>query len=344
MFLLGDVLDHHESIDIEYKEFCFKTNLFEYFSKNELRNMIKNGILLNGFNELIIDNIKKYIHYYISRYVSAFHNSKCSDTYKLFIGIDDFNEITGIPFNGNLLIYNTFFRKYMEDVLSNNVKNRCCVSVGLESFKNVIDEDILNDDYLGDILEEYDEQDKIYKELYNKYIKNKRLWIREMFIYKGKLEDLINNNDIKLEFVMYLEEKNLLHSFPEVLWRYHYIPSDSIKYVKKSPTHLIYWLIKFKDERVNQLMNRKPIEPQIPKILNIEYCLMTKMTLLRKRLVQKGVSYYTIVMTFKCNKFCNKVVSFRDPRTRMYRSLRRYICSIGNTPKCKDMCVPRHKI
>nr|QOI90526.1 hypothetical protein HWQ62_00391 [Pyramimonas orientalis virus] len=341
-FILGDVLDHHESIDIEYKEFCFKTNLFDYYSKQELRNMIKQSVLLRNFDELIIDNIQKYIHYYVPRYVSAFHNSKHSGEYKLFIGINDFNEITGIPFKGNLRMYNTFFTKYMEDVIRSNVSNKCCVSTQLETFKTVIDEDILNDDYLGEIMEQYDEQDKLYSIAYEKYVKDKKKWIKDMYFYKGKLQDVVNNNKIKLEFVKYLEKKNLLKMFPEVFWKYHTIPSDSIKHYKKSPIELLYWLIQFKDERVNHLMTLKPVEPMMPKILNIEYCLLTKMTSLRKRLVTNAnMSYYTILVTFKCTKECPNVVSFRDPRTRSERTLKRYICPLNHSPKCRDMCSPR---
>lgn len=342
MFLLGDVLEHHESLDVEYKEFCFKTNLFEYYSKNDLRSMIKDTVLLTGFNELIIENIKKYIEYYVPRYISAFHNSKHADEYNLFVGINDFNEITGIPFNGNLLMYNMFFNSYVENVMKSNVQERCCVSVKFETHKSTIDDDILNDDYLEDILDKYDEEDKVYRTAYSDYIIQRKEWIKQMYFYKGKLQDLMNNPNIKMEFVKYLEGKNLLKSFPEVFWKHHEIPSDSIKYVKKSPTHLIYWLIQFKDENVNYLMERKPVEPQIPKILNIEYCLLTKMTLLRKRMVRRGVSYFTILMTFKCNKSCCNMVSFKDPRTRMYRTLRRYICQVSDTPKCTDVCEPHY--
>jgi hypothetical protein len=341
MFLLGDVLDHHESIDIEYKEFCFKTNLFDFYTKHDLRNMIKNSVLLKDFNELIIDNIKKYIHYYVPRYASAFHNSKHAGEYKLFIGINDYNEITGIPFRGNLQMYNTFFSIYAKEVISLNVSNKCCVSTLFETFKTDIDEDILNDDYLGEIMEKYDRQDKLYTIAYEKYVKDKKHWVREIYFYKGKLQDVVNNPKIKLEFVKYLEDKNLLRMFPEVFWKYHTIPSDSIKYYKKSPIELLYWLIQFKDERVNYLMTLKPVEPPMPKILNIEYCLLTKMTSLRKRLVSNAnVSYYTILITFNCDKECSNLVSFRDPRTLSKRTLKRYICPLNDTPKCRDMCTP----
>lgn len=336
MFILGDIMEHHETINVEYKEFCFKSNLFEIYSRKELKEFITSCVLLKDFNELILTNIKKYIYVYVPRYVSSFHNSNYDNTYKLYIGINDHSEITGVPFNGDLLMFNAYFQDYINTLIKENVSDICCMSIKYETFKNKIDPDILSDDYLDTILSKYNDIESTYNTEYNQYIFEKKIWINKMYFFKGKLQDVINNDKIKLEFVRFLEKKNLLKSFPDVFQKNHEIDSDTVKFVKNDPTKLIYWLIQFKDEKVKDLMKQKPIEPIIPKILNIEYCLLTQMSSLRKRLTDNNVKYFTIVMTFKCNKDCEKKISYIDHRTKQSRTLTRYMCNHKKTPQCMD--------
>lgn len=336
MLILGDIMEHHETINVEYKEFCFKTNLFEIYSKKELKEFITSCVLLKDFNELILTNIKKYIYVYVPRYVSSFHNSNYDSTYKLYIGINDHSEITGVPFNGDLLMFNAYFQDYINTLIKENVSDICCMSIKYETFKNKIDPDILSDDYLDTILSKYNDIESTYNTEYNQYIFEKKIWINKMYFFKGKLQDVINNNDIKLEFIIFLEKKNLLKSFPEVYNNYHEIHSKTVKFMKNDPTKLVYWLIQFKDEKVKDLMKQKPIEPIIPKILNIEYCLLTQMSSLRKRLTDNKVKYFTILMTFNCNKTCKQNISYIDPRTKLSRTLTRYMCCYKKSPQCMD--------
>jgi hypothetical protein len=334
--ILGNVRKYGERINIEYKEFCFKTNLFDVYKKKDLRVMIQSGKVLNDFNDLIKKNIKKYIQSYVPRYASSFHNCKLNNEYKLYIGINDYNEVTGIPYNGNLKKYNSHLQDHVNYILNSRVDDKCCVSVSCEIKEVLIDEDILDDEYLESILGSYEEKKEQYDKEYSKYIIDKRKWILDIYKYKGKLQEVINNDEIKLEFVKYLEEKNLLKCFKEVFLKNHEIPSDSIKYVKKSPTEMVHWLIKFKDEKVKSLLDVKPKEPFIPKILNIEYCLLTKLSCLRKRFVKNGVRYYTILLRFKCCKNCKNIVSFKDEKTNQFRRIKRYMCSLKKTPQSYD--------
>lgn len=336
MFILGDIMDNHETINVEYKEFCFKTNLFEIYSKKELKEFITSCVLLKNFNELVLENIKKYIYVYVPRYVSSFHNSNYDDTYKLYIGINDHSEITGVPFKGNLLMYNAYFQHYIDTLIKEKVNDICCMSIKYETFKNKIDPDILSDDYLESVLSKYNKIETKYKAEYNQYIIDKKIWIDKMYFFKGKLQDVINNDTIKLEFIQFLEEKNLLKSFPEVYKNHHEIHSENVKFVKNDTTQLVYWLIQFKDKKLKDLIRLKPTEPIIPKIMNIEYCLLTQMSTLRKRLTNIKVNYFTILITFTCNKNCEKKVSYIDPRTKQSRTLTRYMCCHKKTPQCMD--------
>lgn len=334
--LLGDIMNHHEFVNVEYKEFCIKTNLYEEYTHKEMKEFITSSLWLTDFNELIIKNIKRYIYMYVPKYMSAFHNcnEKNSD-YHLFIGINDHSEITGIPFKGNLRMYTMYFKTCIDKAIKKCIPNRCCMSCDFTILKNGIDVDILNDN-INEVLLINETKQKQYKDAYAVYTEAKKKWINDILIYKGCLENLINNVTIKLDFVKFLESKNLLTSFPEVFKKKHVIPSKHVKNIKNNPTNLVHWLIKFKDEKVTLLQTQKPIEPILPKCINVYNSLLTQLSPLRKRLVDKGASYYTIMVTFVCSDNCSEEVWYKDKRTNDCRALKRVIGQSG-TPECIDI-------
>lgn len=171
---LGDILDICEDVNIEYKEFCFKMNIFEYFAKSTLRTIINTGKFSNNFNDILLKNILTYFRIYIPRYASAFHNTKSHGTYHFYIGINDTNEVTGIPFDGNLTKYKYFFQTYIQNVISNNISCVCCLNIDIKIKKLDTDSDIFDDEYLTELLQKYDAQDQKYNKDYNDYIQKKK--------------------------------------------------------------------------------------------------------------------------------------------------------------------------
>ena len=66
---IGEHVDSHESLENEYKEFCIKTNIFDYYTTEELNFIINTGILPSTFNNLILDNLQTYFDIYIPPYI-----------------------------------------------------------------------------------------------------------------------------------------------------------------------------------------------------------------------------------------------------------------------------------
>ena len=71
MVYLGEQLSHNESLEHEYKEFCLKLNVFNYYDYEELEKIIVNGKLPSDFNTIIDDNILHYFAFYVPRYASV---------------------------------------------------------------------------------------------------------------------------------------------------------------------------------------------------------------------------------------------------------------------------------
>ena len=336
--LLGDVLDS-EDMDTEYKEFCFKNNVYDIFSKRDIHDFVMTNRWLPNLNEAIIENLHKYFSFYVPKYMSAFHNSRKA-LCKLYIGVNDYGEITGIPFKGNLRIYSEYFKIFIESILEQSVSDKCCVKIGLDIIENDIDRDVLNDDYTKKLLAKYKKFHKSYKENYASFVKNKQKWIKELYLYKGRLHDLINNNDIKLDFAKFLENKNLLHSFPELHMKTINIPSECVKHYKNNPNELIYWIIQYKDEKIKKLLASKPREPLVPKILNIKYCLFTQLSALRRRLVKNPkVRYYTVVVNVQSSETCKHKIAYKDARNDQYRTVCRQSNNSTSSPECVECCV-----
>ena len=104
--LLGDVLDS-EDVHTECKEFCFKNNVYDIFSKRDIHDFVMTNRWLPNLNEAIIENLHKYFSFYVPKYMSAFHNSRKA-LCKLYIGVNDYGEITGIPFRKSANIFRVF--------------------------------------------------------------------------------------------------------------------------------------------------------------------------------------------------------------------------------------------
>ena len=101
--ILGDYIGFDESKLIEFKEFILKIDPTSFFENEDIKNMVCTGKVLPNFNDIIMHNLIHYFKFYLPKYISAFGNMRdSSESGNIYIGINDFGEITGIPFIGNL--------------------------------------------------------------------------------------------------------------------------------------------------------------------------------------------------------------------------------------------------
>lgn len=314
--ILGSFIDKEEDECTEYKEFCLKINVYSFYSLNEVTSIIRRNIFPSSFNEFILHNLRKYIEIYVPKYGCAFHNISKSGI--LRIGINDYKEITGIPFIGYLKQFNSDLQSYINEQIKKNVDNKCCLNIISEIHECDKDNDILDDINLKKILKKHDNEKIKYENAYKKYTNDKKKWISQIMKYKAKLQYMLDDPKQKKEFINFLKNENLYHKFPEIHTNY-IIDVDKIKDYKKDNTHMIYWLIKYKDDEVDKLCKNKPQAPKIPRSLNMEFCLITQMSELRKRWCQNGMRYYVIDIHF--NNFCEKKLKCFSKRKQKWRYL-----------------------
>lgn len=337
--ILGSSLQKHESVLNEYKEFCLKDNVYKYLTHSEVSLILRRGILPPTFNELTLINLFQYLDKYVPKYITSFHNTS-KNTAKLRIGIDDFCEITGIPFQGNLKNHYMHIQRHIEHIIMKHLNILCCVEYKLIIRKCKIDFDFLEDNTLKDALTRFDDTKKWYDRIIKEYMVKKQKWNSDILKYKGKLQNIFYDDDLKHEFYEYLMRNGKLESFKNVIDNSNEksITTNDVKRYKYDKTHFICWLIRFKEEKVLYLMKSKPKRIGLQKLFNTEFCQITQLSNLRKRLLTRNsdLRYYVIdiIIKYDTSKHCSGNISFYDTRSCCWRTTKRQIVHMN--PQCVE--------
>ena len=342
--ILGAYLDEFESLDREYKEFCLKCEWCKYIKKKDIYNILREGTLPLKFNDMILSNIRLYIQNYFSKYACCFHNASNQesnfDRMSFYIGINDYGEITGIPFNGKLSEYECMIRKWADETFNMNMKDMCCVDYKIIIEECKIDNCLLDDENLTKLLEEYDRYKDVYEQNYLNYVLRKKQWIEDIQKYKGKIKNVFTESELKEEFIEYMKEQSLYDKFID---EFHEICNNKneditntqindIRIYKKDTTNLLYWIIQFKEKNTDYLRENKPHSPVSPKILNMDICALIQLSCLRKRLLSKNkyIKYHVIILEFSRIK-CSNIISYFDKKRSKYRYIFRTLKN--NSPR-----------
>jgi hypothetical protein len=108
-YILGNYIGFDESKYNEFKEFSLKFDPIKYLETEEIKEIVETGIISDNFNDIMLMNIDHYFKFYLPKYISAFGNVRKEDDDDIlpehasfYIGVNDFGEITGIPFIGEI--------------------------------------------------------------------------------------------------------------------------------------------------------------------------------------------------------------------------------------------------
>ena len=318
---IGQQIDSHESLENEYKEFCIKNNIFDYYTINELNHIIETGILPYSFNNMIYDNLQTYFDVYIPKYASAYHNSNVKNG-NIQIGINDYSEVTGIPFIGD--ISKGDIHKMIDSSKSKYLSCKVFTKVKITKLK--YNKNIL-EDTTDHYIEKIKKQNYVHKMIHENYYKERSFWVKEVLKYSVKLSNIINHPDTKTKFYEWVKFqsdckiiKECLTCTPEFI--------ESIKNKRKYitvKTHIIYWIAKFKDTHMEKLQKSKPEVPNLTKFSNSSVYLITHLTDMRQKFLNNNhhLNYFKIDIQFVHNSN-NDVISYKKKnRTQQFISYRK---------------------
>lgn len=304
---MGQQLDDKESLEHEFKEFCIKRCIYKYYDIGEIEQIIQSGVLNTSFNKVIDDNIEAYFMYYIPKYMAAFSNCEIENGL-LSIGINDYGEITGVPYFGDLNeeILHSYLLKAIKNVRgqhnSKKVKAEYVKHMKVQVIRvNTQDSDLLLYDNSSQLVESMNKQRQAYDKQYNIYLNTRKEWMSSFLSYTKSINQLLTDKrDEIIEFIIG-HNPECLHDILEKIQDFQLtIGSDCIYHHKDDINHHIYWIFRFKDHAVSNFLKVKPVPPTTPKILNAPYTLITHLSNMRAKFIEKNkdLKYYLIRISF----------------------------------------------
>ena len=330
--ILGDYYQQPESKHIEFKEFYLKVCPDTILTDEEIVYIVNYGKFFKKLNHLIFLNIKSYLIYYLPKYMSCFLNSQING--KLILGVNDFGEITGIPYSGSLSEKKIF--NFIDSYVSKYVN-------GIDKFENYINLNIIRldkdlkllDDEASDLIDLMNYKNNLYFERTQKFNSSRKKWIKILSKYNTKLINILNSQDTKKELIEFvklnsnnLELINKLESIKEFQFLKY---TDFFKKIKNK-NEILYWVAKFKDFKIDELQKIKPKRIETPSLLN-NSMILSKLSHMRYRFTKnnKNLNYYLIEISINC-KSKYEYVHFKSPNSNDW--IYRIRIDTENGPSC----------
>tara|TARA_B100000401_G_C52813860_1_gene725560 strand:- start:3130 stop:4149 length:1020 start_codon:yes stop_codon:yes gene_type:complete len=293
-----------ESLNVEYKEFCIQVQSNIFYNENDIKSMIETGVLEKGYNSLIYQSLEIYCANVFPKNIVSFLNANIDG--ELYLGIDDAGEITGIPFVGDFnekTIRNMFYQnlsKYIVDYGSiHEYLNITIIPLHID-----IRNGFLNNDVLDDLLYKYKSKKELNAFKKQKYEEDRREWIKKTAIYEKKINLLINTQPSRSELCEYIN-LHCKNSSTKASLMWFLMSSQEIKiedYSRASDSSLFYWACRFKDEKLNDLLEARPEKPQTPIRIHPEL-IFNKIAPLRLKFLENNpdLHFYIIKVSIRRN-------------------------------------------
>jgi hypothetical protein len=250
----------NETINKEFKIFNF-FNIGLELSNDDGIELINNRKWI--FNDYVIKNIKSMINIYLPKYTCAYMSNKLDDISSLYFGVDDFGNIKGIPYQGEIneiKIKNQIYEVINKKIKCETDNINILEYVDFELIKiNYEKEKKINDihPYYKKYLELKDEY-HIKKE---KYLRRKETWYKLSIRYNQKLLDLINNKETRQELINYIELISPFNPAIKLLKSdiiFECYSTDEILMYKYDYNSVFHWVMEWKDKMLLFIKSIRP--------------------------------------------------------------------------------------
>lgn len=299
----------HETRDNENKEFVIK---IENDGEFNISDIIK-GQWNTGYDSLVEKSLKEYVQKYFPKYLSSGINGKVDLT--LNIGVNDDGEITGCPFSKKRGTSNPFTKDFISKELTKSLVNIKKFSSDSPDFEDV-EKDILDivdinivklkidKNYLSDEFETLYEE---YKKKHYSYVNDnmifneeKRKWIDDFNLVRGKIENLLNcfkGRNLLIDYIKKNCKSTCKSEFIDMLSKEeYYIISNSREELEEirlnKPDNILHWLLNMRDDRIEYLYTTKPVRKVHRNYVDI-LTIISRLSELRYKLCDT-VDYYMI--------------------------------------------------
>ena len=327
----------NETLVREYKKFTFN-HIGLPFDSETAEKLIKSSEWI--YNDLIIMNIKKYLRIYLPKYIVGFIDPLSEAPYgELYIGVNDFGVVQGIPFQGILL--EEMIKEEIESVINeyvicdDNKKQIIIDSISFELLELTYFESELAP--IHHLLAKYYQTKNEYDLKEQEFSQEFTNWYSQLVSYKGKLVELFNLEPTRTELYEYIKkinpDSNVLKMIDD---GYQLEPKthEEITIIKDDITNPSYWVCRWKDETLDNLKLCKPIpsyRSEITPLFN-PLNIITKLSCMIPWWMQKNenMKLYVIKITIKKPQDINNIyyLDIFNKINRCYRTI------IDNNPCC----------
>jgi hypothetical protein len=291
-FIIGQILSP-ESLETEYKEFRLEMSSE---SPTMTKTIFHDTTILKS---MFLNVIEKSMRKYIAKYACAFFNTGIDG--KILFGVSDNSEVVGLPIMASeldsTLSMIDFVIKEELDPIDPNLKEKIIV----KSYKiDTIDQTYVTYQGHKDYIRiKYEEHQK-HLDLYEKYIGLKKIFMECIERYRRPIKVIINDPEIRLEFIEYLKFHDKYHLFRSELESGSDIPISDIKVLKHDDTTIVYWITNFRDIRSEEIIKTmRPLWTFESRPVDPYYCILQDFKPMIDSLVEKNFYMYIIEINFK---------------------------------------------
>jgi hypothetical protein len=314
---LGSHIGFEESLYHEFKEMTLKLDAMSYYDSDEIKSIILTGKIDETFNDVIIHNINHYFKFYLPKYISAFGNLQndsddegVEDRGNFYVGISNYGEITGIPFNGELdedIIME--LKKSIKVFIHTTDIDELFSKIEIRVIKLKINEDYL-DDPIDEIINESLEKDRFAKKLYLNFIKDQIKWIEILEHYNIKMSLYITEPSYRKEISKFIRSKTsdpqylLIADQLETDHKFKILTGLEIGEQKSDMNNVYHWITEYKDISIDNLKLNKPKRPYInSRTQEVYQNQLQLLTNLRLRFIKnnKDINYYCLKIKLPTN-------------------------------------------
>lgn len=332
--ILGSIYGH-ESIYLEFKEFCLQINTNQFYNDTDIYDIIHTGKLNTKYNSLVYQSLQYYFFNIFPKYLTSFFNANING--KIILGINDLGEITGIPLLNSIdfNIIETFLHQTIHSLTSNPHLLMSCIDLQIIPLE--INPTLLNSKHLKHLLSIYHNKQDLLLTKLDKYYKQKNLWFSKVSIYEKKIIDLVNQEPSKTHLYQFISnfciDEEIKLKLCTLLLSNDYI--DIYLYNRTDETNIFYWACLFKDDVLSTLLKFRPIKPNIPIRIHPNL-IFSRTTPLRQKFIQNNpnIKYFLIQISINTHSSHEKIYFQRPFCDKSYYKIRKL--NSNNQPFCSS--------
>jgi hypothetical protein len=216
-----------------------------------------------AFDELVKENINKYIKQYVPKYVCGFWNSRIEGEF--YIGTDDYGMIKGIPVSKGTSLETDLIsqcileniRTYVRSESSEDSDSELNISVDIVPIDTPKKQYGIHEDYTL-----YLEKKSHFLAEYQKFIQEYKTWQNTFEFVNMKLVDIVNVPEHRIRLKEYIESSPYRNESVLALldtdYQLPYLSGEDMKDMKNDPSNVFYWVTHLKDELCVQYKKEKP--------------------------------------------------------------------------------------